>query len=252
MISIRQSDASGSNKALVEVKSKPRESNSAWLKRVGASGGLLLLGGAAVAHFRIRTAQSHARADLKPSCWSLAGILTSPRTFLAAPMELYSEASEVAQNNGVQECKMKDYDNPGRFPNIAVIRFTENDRMILKYARLVASQRSIIDIPTLMLPWLSYIWIAGKAGNPLSEGFGLPSAAFVETAYGIAGIELTPGLASATSCPEAIWQAGKWWHSFYKDAAETGNSKDAVQHVPQGVYTIRQPVAAANWPPDKK
>ena len=252
MISIRQSDATSSNKSLVEIKAKPGESNTEWLKRVGATEGVLLLGGAAVAHFRIRVAQSHARTDLKPSCWSLAGILTSNRSFLAAPMELCTEASEVAQKNGVQECKMKDYDNPGRFPNIAVIRFTENDKMILKNAKLVADQRNIIDLPTLMLPWLSYIWIAGKAGNPLAEGMGLPSAAFTVTAYGIAGIELTPGLASATSCPEAIWQAAKWWHTFYVEAAQTTNVEDATQHVPTGNYAIRQPVAAADWPPDKK
>jgi len=27
------------------------------------------------------------------------------------------------------------------------------------------AQRGIVDLPTLMLPWLSYIWIAGKAAN---------------------------------------------------------------------------------------
>src|ERR1043166_8425832 len=93
MISIRQSDATNANAALKEVKPKSKETNSSWLKRVGASDGVLLLGGASVAHFRIRVAQSHARADLKPSCWSLVGILTDSRTFLAVPLELCGEAS---------------------------------------------------------------------------------------------------------------------------------------------------------------
>lgn len=257
MISIRQSDATEANHALKETPAEPNETNSAWLERVGATDGLLLLGGAAISHFRIRMAQSHARSDLKPSCWSLAGLLMDSKRFLSAPLELCGEASEIATQNGVQTCNMADYDDAARFPNIAVISFTKETDKVLKNARLVGgdpetkrpAQRSIIDLPTLMLPWLSYIWIAGNAANPLSEGLGLPSAAFIETIYGMAGIELTPGLASATSCPEAIWQAAKYWHMFYEEAAETEHEKDAAQHIPTGWFTLRQEVAAASWPP---
>lgn len=259
MISIRQSGAVSSNVALDETKAQPKESNSAWLERVGAKDGVLLLGGAAIAHFRIRVAQSHARADLKPSCWSLAGLLMADQTFLSVPLELCGEASDIAQHNAVQTCNMADYNDPKRFPNIAVIRFTTDTKMIFDLATLVSgdpetkkpAQRGIIDLPTLMLPWLSYIWITGKASNPLADGLGLPSAAFVETVYGIAGIELTPGLASATSCPEAIWQAAKYWQDFYEDAAKTTIDKNAAQQIPAGNYAIRQSAAAANWPPDK-
>jgi hypothetical protein len=260
MISIRQSTAVSSNVSLDEIKAKPRETNSAWLKRVGARDGVLLLGGAAISHFRIRVAQSHARADLKPSCWSLAALLMADQTFLSVPLELCAEASDIAQRNGVRTSSMADYNDPARFPNIAVIRFTTDSKMIFDLATLVSgdpetkkpAQRNIIDLPTLMLPWLSYIWIAGKASNPLSEGLGLPSAAFVETVYGMAGIELTPGLASATSCPEAIWQAAKYWQDFYKEAAETSNEKDATKLIPSGQYAIRQKAAAADWPREAK
>ena len=260
MISIRQSTAVSANVSLDEVNAKPKETNSAWLKRVKAENGIVLLGGATVSHFRIRVAQSHARADLKPSCWSLAGLLMGNQKFLSVPLELCDEASEIAQRNGVQTCSMADYDDPARFPNIAVICFTSDTKKILDLATLVSgdpetrkpAQRDIIDLPTLMLPWLSYIWICGKASNPLSDGLGLPSAGFVEAVYGMAGIELTPGLASATSCPEAIWQAAKYWHDFYKEAAETTNEKDAAQQIPTGQYAIRQKAAAADWPPDPK
>ena len=68
----------------------------------------------------------------------------------------------------------------------------------------------------------------------------------------MAGIELTPGLALATSCPEAIWQAAKYWQTFYEEASKTTHEKDAAQQIPTGHYTIRQKVAAADWPPDKK
>ena len=273
MISIRQSNADKANKSLTDTKkltgkrastakaagkttTASKETNSAWLKRVGAKDGVLLLGGASVSHFRIRVAQSHARADLHPSKWSLAGILLDDATFLSVPLELSGDASDIAQGNGVQTCNMADYNDPARFPNIAVIRFTKDVDKILTNARLIAgdrkqkkpAQRSIIDLPSLMLPWLSYIWIAGKAGNPLAEGLGLPSATFVETVYGMAGIELTPGLASSTSCPEAIWQSAKYWQDFYEAAAATSNEQDAAQHVPTGNYVIRQEEAAVTWP----
>ena len=254
MISIQQSRAVSSNVALDEIDAQPDETNIAWLNRVGARDGLILLGGASVAHFRIRVAQSHARADSKPSAWSLVGMLLANQTFLSVPLELRGEASEIPLWNGVQVCKMADYDNPAQFPNVAVIRFTSDHKKILDQATLVCgdfdkkpAQRGIIDLPALMLPWLSYIWIAGKAANPLTEGMGLPSAAFVETIYGMAGIELTPGLASSTSCPEAIWQGAKYWHEFYEKASES----DAAQLVPTGHYTQRQKAAAVTWPIEK-
>src|SRR4030095_10950041 len=104
MISIRQSSATGPNIQLEETPPKARETNSAWLKRVGAKDGIILLGGAAISHFRIRVAQSHARADLKPSLWSLAGILLDGDTFLSVPLELCGEASEIATGNGITSC----------------------------------------------------------------------------------------------------------------------------------------------------
>jgi len=258
MLSIRQSDAVSSNVSLDEVKALPGESNSSWLKRVGAERGVLLLGGASVSHFRIRVAQSHARADLKPSCWSLAGLLMGNQKFLSVPLELCGDEAELAQNNAVQTCNIADYDDPARFPNIAVIRFTSDTKMILDLAQLVSgdpetkkpAQRSIVDLPSLMVPWLSYIWIAGKAPNPLAESLGLPSAVFIETVYGMAGIELTPGLSSAASCPEAIWQAAKYWQNFYEEAVETTHGDDAAKQIPAGQYTIRQKAAAADWPPE--
>ena len=250
MISIRRSAATEDNKRFKRINARPRETNTAWLKRVGVSSGVVLLGGAAVSHFRIRVAQSHARSDLLPSYWSLAGILLDAQSFYSVPLELAREASEISKKNGVQLCNLKDYDDPAQFPNIAVIRFTTNESIILDYVQRVQSQRAVIDLPTLMLPWLSFIWIAAKSTNPLSEGLGLPSAAFVEAVYGAAGIELTPGLASATSCPEAIWQAAKWWHDFYDKSKETMHSENAIPQWPTGAYAIRQLAAAVTWPPE--
>jgi len=154
----------------------------------------------------------------------------------------------VPRTNGVRTCRLEEYDDPVRFPNIAVLHFTDDERPIRRNIDRVKSQRSVIDLPSLMLPWLGYIWSVGQAANPLLAGQGLPSAAFVETVYGIAGIELTPGLSSASSCPEAIWAAAKWWHQFYAEEAGIGNEAHAIARMPAGHFAVRQPAAAVVEP----
>ena len=244
MIPIRYSSETKSNQLLKETPAKAGETNRQWLARIGATTGIIFLGGSSLAHFRIRVAQSQLRQDLLPSFWSLCGILSGKSSFLSVPLDLGMDVSEIPQNNGVQTCQLGDYDDPKRFPNIAVINFTDTHAPILASAGRVRGQRSTIDLPSLVLPWLGFVWGAGSSANPLLEGKGLPSAAFVETAYGIAGVELTPGLSSASSCPEAIWQSAKWWGRYYEETKRPGDEKHAGTAVPQGQYAIRQPDAA--------
>jgi hypothetical protein len=54
----------------------------------------------------------------------------------------------------------------------------------------------------------------------------------------MAEVELTPGLATASSCPEAIYQAAKWWHRYYEQSA--GAEEDDASHHPVGRYLLRQ------------
>jgi hypothetical protein len=244
MLAMRYSQATAPNASLREVPARAGESNRAWLARQGASSGIILLGGSSLAHFRIRVAQSHVRSDLLPSCWSLVGVLEDDRAFASVPIDGGADPSEVPRTNGVRRCRLDEYDDPVRFPNIAVVQFTDDVRAIHDNIERVKSQRSVIDLPTLILPWLGFIWSAGQAGNPLLAGSGLPSAAFVETVYGIAGIELTPGLSSASSCPEAIWAAAKWWHPFYQADTGVGDAAHAGPRVPTGYFALRQPAAA--------
>jgi hypothetical protein len=244
MLAIRHSQATNANEALREVPARPRESNRRWLRRVRAASGLLLIGGSSLAHFRIRVAQSHVRHDLLPSFWSMVGILEDGDTFASVPFGWSADASEVPRTNGIQTCQLAEYDDPLRFPNIAVLQFTDAVRPIHEHLERIKSQRSVIDLPSLILPWLGYLWSAGQAGNPLLAGHGLPSAAFVETVYGIAGIELTPGLSSASSCPEAIWAAAKWWHPFYGEGVGMQDTAHAVARTPSGQFAVRQPAAA--------
>jgi len=245
MIPMRFSAETTANSQLVDLRPEPNEGNLAWLKRAEFHSGILLLGGCSVMHFRLRVAQSHVRADLLPSYWSLAGILDGPDAFYAVPLELRDDGGDVPVQNGVQYCQLADYDSPSRFPNIAVLSFTEDDATIDKYVKQVSSQRSIVDLPSLMVPWLAYAWAAGHQGNPLVEGLGLPSASFVAAVYGLAGIELTPGLPSSASCPEAIWQTARWWHTFYDFAGTAVGDNQATPTAPRGQVGLRQPAAAA-------
>lgn len=245
MISMRFSSTTTPNPQLHPLSLKKTETNRQWLKRIKAEDGVILLGGNSLADFRVRVAQAHLRSDLLPSYWSLAGVLLDAKSFVSVPLDPPSDISKVPATNGVQICSLEDYDDPRRYPNIAVVRFTDKSEITLAGIKQIERQRrSIIDIPNLILPWLGYVWGTLERGNPLLDGMGLPSAVFVETLYGIAGIELTPGLSSASSCPEAIWQAAKWWHDFYKEPADFSDETHAGTISPTGHFALGQRSAA--------
>jgi len=160
------------------------------------------------------------------------------------PLDWGSDLSGVPRLNGIQDCNLTDYDDPQKFPNIALIQFTEAFEKILKFADLLRLQRSsVVDLVALLVKWLGYVWGVGKSENPLQNGDGLPSAVFAETVYGICGIELTPGLESTGACPESIWQAAKWWRNYYEQSSEIVTSQ-AQPIVPKGSFILRQPAAA--------
>jgi hypothetical protein len=97
----------------------------------------------------------------------------------------------------------------------------------------------------------SYLQSGGPCGYKQSE----PPVCLRAGAIAI-GIELTPGLATRASCPEAMWQAARWWHPYYLDRAPSGagtagpstpaakSDKSAAQHQPKGAYWICQPEAS--------
>jgi hypothetical protein len=105
--------------------------------------------------------------------------------------------------------------------------------------------------------WLGFIWGAGAKHNPLLEGVGLPASVLVQTAFGMSGIELTPGLTSGSSCPEAVWQSALWWHAYYEKTSDVSGPAVATTRrdakgaqprlraiVPIGKCVIRQSAAA--------
>jgi hypothetical protein len=234
-------------------------SNIDWIRaapeHLVSAGTLILFGGASVLEFRVRVAQSRLRQDLLPSFWSQVGILASPSSFLTVPYDDRLTPSCVPEKNAIRECPLDAYANAERYPNIALIQFVRNGTSILENARRLQYQRSVADLPQLLIAWLAFAWGTGDAPNPLTQNMGLPAATMVETAYGIDGVELTPGVASAASCPEAIWQSAIWWHEFYQRTSDAyakdapaqsdGDTRGVPQVVrPNGVYVTRQPAAA--------
>ncbi|MEJ7812076.1 MAG: hypothetical protein WKG32_16810 [Gemmatimonadaceae bacterium] len=51
----------------------------------------------------------------------------------------------------------------------------------------------------------------------------------IEVVLSAANYDVMPGLESRASCPEAIWQAAKWWHEYYEEENKEG---------PEGVWTV--------------
>jgi hypothetical protein len=206
---------------------------------------LLLVGGSDLLHFRLRVAQSQLRMDLAPSFWSHVGVLGEEDGRLV----LYEVAldpdqgfRDMPRSNGIERTTVGRYEDRARFPNVAVLRFplpppmpgaagAARPDLREVITQHVAQERGILNLPSL---------------NPLIGGTGLPAAVFAEAVFAAVGVELTPGLSTRSSCPEAIWQAALWWHHYYaarapRDGAAAGASD---QYRPSGAYLVTQPEAA--------
>jgi hypothetical protein len=261
MLPIRRANADTPNDAFVkqawdetpEAAAAPAvETNLAWLASqrsettdFATPGDVVLLGGASLADFRVRVAQSHVRDDLTPSYWSLVGVLDEVDRVLTAPLWPVASPEIVPITNGIAALPIAEFDDPALWPNIAVVRFPGARRHPVVCVDDLRKQRPLIDLPALVLHWLAFVWGAGASPNPLVNGSGIPSAVMTETAFGIAEVELTPGLAASSSCPEAIYQSAKWWHDFYERAA--GGRRRPSQR-PIGHYLVRQTAATYREP----
>jgi hypothetical protein len=213
-------------------------------------GAIVLLGGANLNHFRLRVAQSHVRRDLLPSFWSHVAIVQpgSDAALFETSLEPEGGRFGIPGWHGIQSGTMAAYDDPNRFPNIAVVQWrlkqgalekgnTLGDSLNAAVTKLY-SDRGTVDIASALWSWLGFVWGISEQSNPLVRGIGVPSGILVETVFSMIGIELTPGLASQSTCPEAIWQAAKWWGDFYDSEATLTAGR------PKGAFHIGQPAAA--------
>lgn len=223
MLEIHRSDAAEQNPDFKEIKRKKGETNAAWLKRNWGDDRsctrLLLIGGTSGVAARLRFAQSDARSDLTPSNWSHLALVTGRSALREIALEPASGFGHPPATNGVQEGRMSAYNDAKLYPNLALIRLPVSPRKVMAACRRFETQRNALDSVELTLRWLSFAWGAGASPNPLLDGYGMPSAAMVEFVVNAAGYELTPGLASRSSCPEAVWQSARWWHDYYADGS---------------------------------
>ena len=232
-VRVLKSSASKRNPAILEIDRKPGEDNLGWMRRVQpkATGSarqqslLLLVGGNDPLSFRLRIAQAHVRHDLSPSAWSHVLFISrgSPLSAEARTTEIslapptgFGEFGYPIQNNGIQNGTLAAYISPELYPNIALLAVPVSAADIDVSLEDLKFQRSTLDCPELILKWLAYCWGVGIPASPLIEGAGIPAAAILEVAYAAKGFDLTPGLESRSSCPEAIWQAANWWQEYYE------------------------------------
>jgi hypothetical protein len=225
MIGILSSRAKAPSAAFKDpVLRKKGEDNIAWLERNMPAGDLthlVLVGGKSQTAFRLRLAQAHLRHDLVPSYWSHVFLLKASKNLAASTVIEISLEPErgfgfPTPANAVQTGKLKSYADPVRYPNIAVLGVPVAQAEVMIALDRFQKQRVVLDAVDLVVRWLAYAWGVSRTGNPLMDGQGIPSAAMLETLFGAAGFDLTPGLESRSSCPEAIWQSAKWWHEYYE------------------------------------
>lgn len=254
MMPVRISPRAQRNQAIVEHARLDGESNLAWFQRVHpqpVSGvTVLLVGGCNLTSFRLRTAQSHMRIDMFPSFWSHAGIMvpSTPKKSIAWVWEASIEPTggfhACTARNGIARVELAEYDSPDRYPNIAFLRFPGADpKEVVDGIEILKKARLVVDLVSPLVEWLGYAWGAQGNTNPLLRGHAVPSAAFVEQAFGQARCDVTPGTDSSSTCPEALWQAALWWSEFYGQT--TNSNRKETSGTPTGIYVVSQPAAAA-------
>jgi hypothetical protein len=254
-----RSTSSGRNPQFSPLARKPGETNSQWGARAvaqmktGTSDKwtyVVLLGGSDLMAFRLRVAQSHLRSDMLPSFWSdsilvelTEGSVANARA-IHVPLIQPGGSAFATRTNGVVVQPLTDFDGPERFPNIAVIALPVPQAEILKRVAAFRKSRTTLDALEHVLRWLAFAWGAARTPNPLHENYGLPSACMLETACAAANFDLTPGLESRASSPEAIWVAALYWQDYFERFA--GNAPTGRFYTPH-----RYPIAGldSNVPP---
>jgi hypothetical protein len=132
----------------------------------------------------------------------------------------FPHPSPIIQNSLTQG-GLNAYRDAESYPNVAVLKIPVAQKEAVEALSRFEKQRAVLDTVDLTVHWLAYLWGVANSPNPLSQRQGVPSAAMLEVVVGAAGYDITPSLESRSSCPEAIWQAAKWWHLYYGDQNRT-------------------------------
>src|SRR5215831_14757866 len=167
------STATSRNPDVKELRRKARENNLRWLARAvrdvpvpSADRSIfILVGGNDPLSFRLRVAQSVIRHDFSPSAWSHVvfvpeGATDSGSTTVVevslAPDEGFARYGYAPPINGIQQGALHRYRSEQRFPNIAILSLPIKAETLLANLEKLKYQRSILDVPSLILRWLTY------------------------------------------------------------------------------------------------
>lgn len=252
MFAMRHSGARSPNRNVRHDRPPRKLGNAGWLSGTNITQGVLLVGAAGASDLRLRVAQSRLRSDLTPSHWSMAGLLDGDQVTTVA-LDAIGSPGNFAARNGVTRLPLDRFDDPAEFPNMAVLVFSTTLTPVLAALDEITVGRAVLDVPALTVAWLAALWGVTDLDAPLRDGKGMPGAALVELSHAIAGIELTPGLESTASCPEAIWQSARWWTDYYRETAAVAmraqaapSAGHALPSVPAGNYVIRSSFGSAS------
>ncbi|MBE2247944.1 MAG: hypothetical protein IAE78_00255 [Myxococcus sp.] len=223
-MTMQASTAKKPNPKVTKAPRKPSEDNLRWFERHwGPDDGrtrLLLVGGTGPIDFRLRAAQAQARHDFTPSHWShvaLAGPsarVNRSRKVIEISLAPPGGFGHPPETNALQSGKLGRYSNAGHFPNVALFSLSVPWADVEAYVPRLQKQRSALDLVELTLTWLAHAWGVGPASNPLQQEQGIPAAVAAEALLNACGFDLSPGLTSRGSSPEAIWQGARWWHHY--------------------------------------
>ncbi|MBV4458947.1 hypothetical protein KVG96_13380 [Pseudomonas sp. COR58] len=227
---VKFTEVARSNPQISTFKRKAKEDNVGWLERaVGeladkknpGQSYVLLAGANDTMAWRLRTGQSHLRFDLLPSYWSTSAFLKlSPKgvahsTLLHVPLFQPEGGVFATERNGVVESPVQLLADEGRWKNIAVIAWPRSQEDVLSKRELFEKGRAYVDALEHVVRWLAFSWGVARTPNPIHDGIGLPTACMLETLYAATGLDLTPGLESRASSPEAIWATAMYWYEYF-------------------------------------
>jgi hypothetical protein len=245
MVRQARSTTSDRNPDFTSLPRSEGEGNLAWGERAALQmqaadperwSHIVLLGGADTLSFRLRVAQAHLRRDMLPSYWSeamlvqLKGLTLEGAQAVHVPLAQPGGLAFSPHENGIVSRPLVEFDDAARYPNIALIALPVPQERMTARVEAFRRSRSSLDALEHVLRWLAFAWGVARTGNPLHENYGLPSACMLETICAAEDFELTPGLESRASCPEAIWASAIYWHDYF---GKTGERK-----VPYGRFAV--------------
>ncbi|MGF6351340.1 hypothetical protein [Variovorax sp. W2I14] len=260
MLRQARSGSTQRNPQFSEFEREAREKNTQWGARAVAemqTGGssdwtyIVLLGGSDSMSFRVRVAQSHLRSDMLPSYWSQALLVELKRDSVVKANAIHVPLLQpdglefAARTNGVVVQPLTDFDDPIRFPNIAVVAIPVSQALILQCVESFRRSRPTLDALEHVVRWLAFAWGAARTPNPLHDNYGLPSSCMLETVCAAANFDLTPGLESRASCPEAIWATARYWQAYIE---KFSGRAPAGRYWRPHTYPITEPHDAATPP----